>query len=263
MNVNRGFWAVSLILLISVNGFARTSYTGYSGAPGSRGQCAASCHGNSGGTIQVTGFPSSYNPGQQYTITVTKVSGSNINQFNASVRVATGTQNAGTITASTRTTIYNVSDETNGVHLSSANQSSATFLWTAPVSGVGAVVLYLTGMQGSSMSGANTNLVLTATEQTTGIDGGFQVAHDYYLLNNYPNPFNAETRICFTVPEAQKVRIDIYDLAGRKIVNIFDNNVDAGDHAAIWNAAANPSGIYFCRMSTKSKTLTRRIVLLK
>ena len=253
----------AFLLLLVVNGFARTSYTGYSGAPGSRGQCAASCHGNSGGTIQVAGFPTAYYPGQQYTITVSRSSGSNINQFNGSIRVGTGSQNAGTIAASTGSSTYNVSGETNGIRLSSANQTSATFLWTAPVSGVGAVKLYLSGMQGSSMSGANTNLVLTATEQTTGIDGGFQVAHDYYLLNNYPNPFNAETRICFTVPVAQKIRIDIYDLAGRKITNVFNDNVNTGEHAAIWHAAANPSGIYFCRMSTNTNSLTKRIVLLK
>ena len=45
---------------------AVTSYTGYSGAPLSRGTCASSCHGSSGGTIAVTGFPSVYDPGVAY-----------------------------------------------------------------------------------------------------------------------------------------------------------------------------------------------------
>jgi len=263
MNVNRGYLICALLLLMFVNGFARTSYTGYSGAPGSRGQCAASCHGGSGGTIQVSGFPTQYLPGQQYTINVSRVSGSSINQFNGSVRVATGSQNAGVIAASTGTITYNVAEETNGIRLASANQTSATFLWTAPQPGTGSVRLYLAGMQGTSMSGANTNLVLTATEQTTGIDGGFQVARDYYLLNNYPNPFNAQTLICFTLPKAQNVEIAIFDIAGRKIADIFNGYLNAGDHSTIWNAAASPSGIYFCRMSTRANSLTKRIVLIK
>jgi hypothetical protein len=246
-----------------VNGFARTSYTGYSGAPGSRGQCAASCHGNSGGTIQVAGFPAAYNPGQQYTITVSRSSGSSINQFNASVRIGTGSQNAGILSASSGTATYSVAEETNGIRLASANQTSASFLWTAPTAGTGSVRLYLAGLQGSSMSGANTNLVLTATEQTTGIDGGFQIARNYYLLNNYPNPFNAQTLICFTLPKAQHVEIAIFDLTGRKIADIFNGYLNAGEHTAIWNAVANPSGIYFCRMLTSGNSLTKRIVLIK
>jgi hypothetical protein len=252
-----------LVLLIATTVLGRTSYTGYSGAPGSRGQCAASCHGNSGGTIQVSGFPTVYNPGQQYSITVSRSSGSSINQFNASIRLATGTQNAGTISASTRTASYNATGETNGVHLSSANQTDGTFLWTAPTGGAGTVKLYLTGMQGSSMSGANTSIILTATEQTTEIGEEIQVPNRLYIISNYPNPFNANTRINFTTPTAENVRIEIYDINGRKIANIFDSYIDAGDHSIIWDAAANPSGIYFCRMITSTNILNRRIVLLK
>lgn len=263
MNVNRGYLIHALLLIMVVNGFTRTSYTGYSGAPGSRGQCAASCHGGSGGTIQISGFPAQYSPGQQYSINISRVSGSSINQFNGSVRVATGTQNAGILAASTGTITYNVPEETNGIRLASANQTSATFLWTAPMAGTGSVRLYIAGMQGTSMSGANTNLVLTATEQATGIDGGFQVAHDYYLLNNYPNPFNPQTLISFTLPQAQHVEIAIFDLMGRKITDLFNGYLNAGDHSTIWNAAANPSGIYFCRISTSANSLTRRIVLIK
>lgn len=263
VNLNRRYLTGLFFLLIVINGFARTSYTGYSGAPGSRGQCAASCHGGAGGTIQVTGFPTAYYPGQQYTIIVSRSSGNSINQFNGSIRIGTGSENAGVITASTGTATYNVAGETNGIHLSTANQTSATFLWTAPVMGRGSVKLYLAGMQGTSISGANTNLTLTSSEQTTGMDGGFQVAHDHYLLNNYPNPFNTHTLIKFTIPESRNVKLDIYDLNGRKIANIFDGYINAGDHSAIWNAAANPSGIYFCRMSTDGESITKRIILIK
>ncbi len=58
------------ILLLSVQVMATTSRTGYSGAPGSRGTCASSCHGVSGGTLVLVGFPTTYVPGQVYQLTL-------------------------------------------------------------------------------------------------------------------------------------------------------------------------------------------------
>lgn len=145
---------------------ARTSYRGYSGAPG-RQTCAASCHGQSGGSVQVTGFPETYTPGQTYQITIQRLSGSSINQFNGSCRIGTGSTNAGTLSAGTGTSVYNVSGETNGICLSSSNQTSATFNWTAPAAGTGTVRLYIGAYQGTSRtSGQNTTLVQISNEAT-------------------------------------------------------------------------------------------------
>ncbi|MCB1058997.1 MAG: T9SS type A sorting domain-containing protein [Calditrichaeota bacterium] len=113
-----------LSLLFASALLARPTYTGYSGAPGATGTCASSCHGSGGGTVQVTGFPTEYVPDST----------------------------------------YNVSAEHNGVHLSSSNRTSGTFSWTAPTAGTGSVRLYVGAHQGTSMSGANTNIVMTAAE---------------------------------------------------------------------------------------------------
>ncbi|MCB9367243.1 MAG: T9SS type A sorting domain-containing protein [Calditrichaeota bacterium] len=144
--------------------FARSNYTGYSGAPGALGRCASTCHGQSNGTVQITGFPTSYVPDSTYLITITAVSGSSINNFNGSIRVGTGSVNAGVISSGSNTSTYNVSQETNGIHLSANNRTSGTFNWHAPASGTGTVRLYASAHQGTSMSGANTNITLVATE---------------------------------------------------------------------------------------------------
>jgi hypothetical protein len=164
--VNRLYVAATLALLAAV-ALALPDYTGYSGAPGSSGNCASTCHGSSGGTIQVAGFPLAYELSQTYVVSVFKQSGSSINNFNASIRVGTTSQTAGVILAGDFTATYSTGGEPNGVHLSSQNQDSCTFIWTAPDSGVGDVRLYLAGHQGN-MSGANTELVLVAS-QATGI----------------------------------------------------------------------------------------------
>jgi hypothetical protein len=155
-----------LILLTSRPSFARTGYCGYSGAPGSLGACASSCHGTSDGTIKIFGFPSRYQPLQQYTVKLYRVDGRRIRNFNASVRIGEGSQNAGTISPGLNTITYNVAGETNGVHLSAMEQDSATFVWTAPEAGTGLVKLYLGGYQGyDAPYGKNTTRVLSSVEK--------------------------------------------------------------------------------------------------
>jgi hypothetical protein len=143
--------------------FAHPTYTGYSSAPGSKGTCSSSCHGSSGGTMEVSGFPTEYVPGQAYTVAVTHSGGSPIKQFNGSCRVGTGSVNAGTISAGSNTTTYNTSGETNGVHLTSTDLDNAEFVWTAPSSGTGDVRLYVAGHQGT-VGGPNTRIVMVAQE---------------------------------------------------------------------------------------------------
>jgi hypothetical protein len=141
--------------------------TGYSGAPGSQGLCAGSCHGTTGGGIIVSGFPTTYTAGYSYTVTVTRDGGEVVNNFNASVRIGSGPEIAGTLGAGQFTELYSVGGEAQGVHMASPDHDNATFTWTAPNPQVGTVKLYLSGHQGT-MEGPNTAVVLTA--QSGGIE---------------------------------------------------------------------------------------------
>lgn len=152
------------LVLCAVQLYAHDNYTGRSGAPG-RDTCASSCHGGPVmNTVQVIGFPTVYTPGAAYLLTIKKVSGGTIVNFNASCRVgASGTTNAGTITSGLQTSTYNVTGETNGVHFTSANHDSGRFTWTAPAAGTGLVKLYAGAIQ-TDIDGDNNTIVLTATE---------------------------------------------------------------------------------------------------
>ena len=176
-----------IVALVSV-AFAHITLEGYSGAPGSNGTCAATCHGSAGGTIQVTGFPTEYEPGQTYTINVSHDGGDDITQFNASARIGDGSENAGLIEAGTNTATYNNLKESNGVNLSTPFQTTASFDWTAPEAGTGDVTLYLAGLQGG-YSGLNSAVVMTATEVSgplcgdTNCDGSVNIGDAVYLIN--------------------------------------------------------------------------------
>lgn len=251
-------------LLPNAAAFGHASYVGYSGAPGSRGRCASSCHGNSGGTIQISGFPTEYLPGQTYTVSISHIGGSSIRQFNGSCRIGGGSENAGTISAGANTVTYSTTGETNGIRLSSTNQENGTFEWTAPPEGVGEVRLYVAGLQGS-YGGQNSTIQLTSSEQTTGVysndDPG--VASPILFLGNYPNPFNAFTIIRFDLPSATEVEIDIVDILGRQVSNMEFGELSAGSHQVCFDATGMATGAYFYRITAAGHIETKTMLLLK
>jgi hypothetical protein len=207
-----------LLALLPVALLARPSYTGYSGAPGSRGTCASTCHGGSGGTIQVNGFPSVYVPGQSYEVSVRHETGSSIRNFNGSVRVGSGSETAGAITAGLNTSTYSASGEPNGVHLNSNGQDTATFTWTAPDPGVGTVRLYLAGLQGTSMGGPNTAIVLTS-DQGTGVaepGPGFPAA---FGLRAEPSVVTGRLVLRFHSPAGVPAILLVADVTGRLMLH--------------------------------------------
>jgi hypothetical protein len=83
------------------------------------------------------------------------------------------------------------------------------------------------------------------------------------LGQNYPNPFNPSTSIGFTLSEAARVSLEVFDLRGGKVATLADGLKPAGSHAVRWDAAGLPSGIYFYRLRSELGTLTRRMLLLK
>jgi hypothetical protein len=258
-----------IIGLTTVQAWGHATYTGYSGAPG-RQTCSRSCHPthNMMCTITVLGFPQTYVPGQQYTIAVAHNGGSTMANFNCSVRVGIGSTNAGAIASGSNTSTYNTSGETNGVHFSSTNRDSGTFLWTAPSAGTGAVRLYWAGLQGNTSSGGDTAIVLLSNENITGINDNANLPQSLELAQNYPNPFNAQTMISFSLSQPGHVELSINNILGQKIYDWSDNIGQAGTVSVRWDGKNNdgaevPSGVYFYQLRTTEGTLTRQMTLLK
>lgn len=83
------------------------------------------------------------------------------------------------------------------------------------------------------------------------------------LDQNRPNPFNPLTEIAFATERDGFVQVGVYDIRGRIVDVLVDEFVAAGPHSVIWNAADNPSGVYFCRVDAGSAVAIRKMVLLK
>ena len=89
------------------------------------------------------------------------------------------------------------------------------------------------------------------------------VPSNYILEQNYPNPFNVSTTIRFGLPEPQPVKIQIFDITGRRVTTLRNQEFSAGYHNVIWNASENASGVYFCLITTPNRRMTQKMVLLK
>jgi hypothetical protein len=111
---------------------------------------------------------------------------------------------------------------------------------------------------------SDNNAVLILQLVTTGIFGDDNslplISH---IFQNYPNPFNSSTTIEFGLPEAEYIRIDIYDLLGRRIEMLVDEEVQGGRHQVVWDALDYSSGVYFYRIEAGDYTETKKMVLLR
>ena len=90
----------------------------------------------------------------------------------------------------------------------------------------------------------------------------------FSITGNYPNPFNPETTIQFSLDMESLVSLNIFDVTGQKIKALVADHIPAGSHAVVWDGTddagtAVASGIYFCRMQAGGKILVHRMALMR
>jgi photosystem II stability/assembly factor-like uncharacterized protein len=90
-----------------------------------------------------------------------------------------------------------------------------------------------------------------------------EIPSGFSLHQNYPNPFNPTTRIKFDIPKASLVRLTVYDILGRQVAELVNENLNAGVYEYSWSGAELSSGIYFYKLQAGDFVETRRMVLIK
>jgi plastocyanin len=113
-----------------------------------------------------------------------------------------------------------------------------------------------------------TGVVVVSQSTDISSSAGDAVLPSKIDLSSYPNPFNAQTRISFNLPEAGLVSLAVYDIAGRSIRTLVNEYRPAGIAAVTWDGRNNngeqlASGIYFVRMIAGGQSTTHRAVMLK
>ncbi len=86
---------------------------------------------------------------------------------------------------------------------------------------------------------------------------------EYLLEQNYPNPFNPNTTIKYSIPRASLVNIKIYDILGREVEKLVDEEKSPGQYQVLFSAKGLASGVYFYQIRAGNFISTKKLVLLK
>ena len=78
-----------------------------------------------------------------------------------------------------------------------------------------------------------------------------------------PNPFNSFTTLTFALPANAKVRLTVFDLAGKEVAHLADGQFSAGTHKISWNADRSPTGVYLAKLETESTVRTTKMMLIR
>ena len=89
------------------------------------------------------------------------------------------------------------------------------------------------------------------------------VPEGFGIESVYPNPFNPVTTMSFKLPMDTKVAIQIYNVQGRLIETLANQNMQAGYHSITWNADAHSSGVYFVKIMAGEHISTQKLLLVK
>ncbi|AFN75321.1 xylanase [Melioribacter roseus P3M-2] len=86
---------------------------------------------------------------------------------------------------------------------------------------------------------------------------------DFYLSNNYPNPFNPSTRINYSLSKSVNVSLKVYDVLGREVRTLVQGAQNPGSYTVIFDASDLSSGIYFYRLEAGNFSETKQMLLMK
>ncbi|MGE5679505.1 MAG: T9SS type A sorting domain-containing protein, partial [Bacillota bacterium] len=155
---------------------------------------------------------------------------------------------------------------TSGKVIYEVNASEQTFTDTLPCSR--AFFYQVTAVYDQGESAPSNEITFVLTQLKDMLAG--KIPENFELRQNYPNPFNPVTKIQYSIPKQSFVSLKVYDIIGREVAILVDENKQAGNYEIIFNAEELSSGVYFYRLDVipegKIETgfrSTRKFVLLR
>lgn len=85
----------------------------------------------------------------------------------------------------------------------------------------------------------------------------------FKLCQNYPNPFNPITKIKFDIPKSESVKLAIYNILGKEMEILVNEELHTGEYEADWNASNYPGGVYYYKLITLGYSESKKMVLVK
>jgi len=254
---------VTVLVLFTAYATIVSAYPGGVSGYTPKSGIGCTCHSsspNAAVTSALTG-PDTVVVGQTYTYTITISRTATFNGCGLDIAVQRGVLGVGASGSSIKVLNAELTHTHNlGVGTTSV---AVTFSYTAP-STAGTDIIYATGAAGSNPPpwnfAPNKNLVV---KTVTGITRNSEVALKYSLSQNYPNPFNPVTKFNFSIPKSGNVKITVYDMSGKTIDVLANQEMEAGNYSMNWNAAKYGSGVYFYSIKANDFNESKRMTMIK
>jgi hypothetical protein len=90
-----------------------------------------------------------------------------------------------------------------------------------------------------------------------------EIPSNFDLAQNYPNPFNPTTKISYSLPKESKVKLEVFDILGRKVITLVDASQTAGKYAVDFDASKYSSGVYIYELITQDYSVSKKMMLMK
>ncbi|MDD5609349.1 MAG: T9SS type A sorting domain-containing protein, partial [Ignavibacterium sp.] len=97
----------------------------------------------------------------------------------------------------------------------------------------------------------------------TGVENEILTANSFYLSQNFPNPFNPSTTIIYSIPQTTNVSLKIFDVLGKDIVTLVNEEKSAGSYEVTFSPGKLSSGAYFYQLKTGNFIETKKLILIK
>ncbi len=162
---------------------------------------------------------------------------------------------------------YSANGGTDYTLIAGGEPNDSLYEWTAPVIESDSCLVRIVAYDPVLLTGEDASDSLFSIKIITG-DGDDLPKLIFALAQNYPNPFNPSTRINFTIAEASHVSLKIFDVSGRMVRTLVDENLASNKYEVVWDGKDNrgravTSGIYFYRLSAGRATVTKKMIMLR
>jgi len=160
-----------------------------------------------------------------------------------------------------------------GIYKLSESDGSTNFWQNIGMSGIQVSSMYIDKSSGTLFTGTSYGTVYKLVENTVSVQTVEKIPTEYSLSQNYPNPFNPSTIIKYSIPSVAtghtlSVRLVIYDILGREVTTLVNEQQKPGYYEVNWDASNMPSGIYFyqiriCSNANNNFVRTNKMILMK
>lgn len=136
-------------------------------------------------------------------------------------------------------------------------------VWVSMNYGIGNTILSFEKINGQLYTGTNAGVYKRISRVTSKEKDESSIPEKIHLSQNYPNPFNPSTTIRFTLNTRQKIKLQVFDVLGRRVDVLIDGILSPGRYEKTFNGKNLASGVYFYRLDAGGYVKTKKMILLR